>query len=215
MRRPLLTLLAALALAGCATRELVLEAAEAPWTAEGAATVEVPTFQADPAAWAVADAARTRLREALGRGTVRVVDRQGALVLAGAVAAYLEQATPGAPRRILRTTGGSTGPLPMGPLNEAYAWEMDVEQTVQVRLVLRLQRPDGQVVWTKEAAGSADESRAMLVNWPGSDPMPPPATMPHAPDPVVYQRLRERALGEALEPLLHAVTVRYAYRPLR
>lgn len=209
-----LVLVFMLLLAGCATRELVLQEAEAPWAAEGAATVELPTFQGDPAAWAVADAARSRLREALNKGTARVVERGGRLVLQGAVTAYVEQAIPGAPRRVLRSTG-STGPLPPGPLNETYAWEMDVEQAVQVRIVLRLQRPDGQVVWTKDAAGHADESHAALVNWPGNDPMAPPATMPHAPDPAVYLRLRERALGEALQPLIQAVTMRYAYREVK
>lgn len=205
--------LAAAVLAGCATREFVLQEAEAPWAAEAAATVELPTFQGEPAAWALADKARTRLREALGRGTVRVVEHGGQLVLQGAVATFLEQASPGAPRRILRNTG-SSGPLPPGPYNETYAWEMDIEQAVQVRLVLRLQRPNGQVVWTKEALGDADESHAMAVNWPGNDPLPPPAVLPHAPDPEVYQRLRERALAEALEPLVQAVTVRYTYKRL-
>lgn len=210
MRHAALLVLAATILAGCATRELVLKAAEAPWASEGAATVELPTFQGDPAAWALADQARTRLRDALARGTARVVDEGGQLVLQGAVAHYLEQATPGAPRRILRTTG-SSGILPATPYSETYVWEMDVEQAVQVRLVLRLQRPDGRVLWTKEAAGDADESHAVLLNWPGNDPLPPPAVLPKAPDPEVFGRLRDRALAEALEPLLAAVTVRYAY----
>lgn len=213
MRRVVLPLFLTM-LMGCATRELELQQADAPWVAERAATVELPTFQADPTAWAVADTARSRLREALSKGTVRVVEQGGQLVLHGAVSAYLEQAIPGAPRRVLRSTG-STGPVLPGPFNETYAWEVDVEQAVQVRLVLRLQRPGGQVVWTKESAGAADESHAALVNWPGNDPMPPPATMPHAPDPNTYQRLRERALGEALEPLLAAVTMRYVYRELK
>ena len=203
-----------LLLAGCATRELTLQDAEAPWAAEGAATVALGTFQAEPAAWAIADKARSGLREALARGTVRVVDRDAALVLVGAVSHFLEQTTPGAPRRILRTTG-SSGALPPGPFNETYAWEMDVEQAVQIRLVVRLQRPDGHVVWTREAAGQAVETQAVLVNWPGHDPMPPPATLPHAPDPVVFGRLRERALKEALEPLLAAVTVRYTYHEMK
>lgn len=208
--RAALLLLAALVVSGCATRELVLKAADAPWAAEGASTVELPTFQGDPAAWSIADQARTRLRDALARGTARVVEDRGQLVLQGAVAAYLEQASPGAPRRILRTTG-SSGNLPATPYSETYAWEMDVDQAVQVRLVLRLQTPDGTVLWTKEASGDADESHAVLMNWPGNDPLPPPAVLPKAPDPEVFQRLRERALAEALEPLLAAVTVRYAY----
>ncbi len=214
MRRGVVVAVLAAMLAGCATRELELQAAEAPWAGEAAATVELPTFQADPAAWAIADKARTRLREALGRGTVRVVEQGGQLVLQGAVSTFLEQATPGAPRRILRNTGSSV-PMPPGPYNETYAWEMDVEQAVQIRLVVRLQRPNGQVVWTKETLGDADESHAVAVNWPGNDPLPPPAVLPHAPNPEVFQRLRERAVEEALEPLLAAVTVRYAYKEIK
>jgi hypothetical protein len=203
-----------LALAGCATRELVLRDADAPWTAEGVTTVEVPTFEAEPAAWAIADRARGEIREALARGTVRVVEAGGSARLVGAVSSYLEHATPDAPRRILRQAS-STGPLPIGPNLDTYAWEMDVSHGVQLRLVLRVVRRDGAVAWTRESVGEATEVQAVALNWPGNDPAPPPATLPRAPDQALFQRLRDRALAQALEPLLDAVTVRYEYRELR
>ena len=198
-------------LAGCATRELVLEAAEAPWAAQGIASVDVPTFQAPPTAWAVADQARGRIRDALDRGTVRVTAVKPAAVLRGAVPSFKEASTPGAPRRILRSTGSTNTTIPLGTAVDTYAWEMDVTHAVALSVVVRLER-DGDVLWTKEGFGTANETQAVTLNWPGSDPVPPPGLLAAPPDPQLFQRLRERALSQALEPLLSALTVRYEYR---
>ena len=54
MRREFVALGAIAALlAGCPTQELVVNQPEAPWEAKGIQTVEVPAFEAQPAAWTV------------------------------------------------------------------------------------------------------------------------------------------------------------------
>lgn len=211
------TLAALSLLTGCPTRELVLQNAEAPWAGESIESVAMPNFESPPTGWAMADQARRILREALDRGTVRVVEpgREPTAALRGAVASFKEHATPGAPRRVLRNAGSSAGNLPSASYNETFGWEMDVTHGVQLTVVLRLENVKGNVVWTKEAFGDATETRAIALNWPGSDPVAPPALLSYPAEPALLQRLRERALAQALEPLVQAVTVRYAYKDVR
>ena len=218
--RHLTTAVALLTLTGCPTRELVLQAAEAPWAGEGIEAVTIPNFESAATGWALADQARRELREALERGTVRVIEpgvgpRGAVAALRGAVSTFKEHATPGAPRRVLRNAASSAGALPSTPLSETYGWEMDVTHGVQLTLVLRLENARGNVVWTKEAFGDATETRAVALNWPGNDPVAPPSLTTYPAEPALLSRLRERALAQAIEPLLKAVTVRYDYREVR
>lgn len=198
-------ILLALALAGCPTREFYLQEAEVAWQEAGITRVAVPAFEATPAAWMVADRARRAVVEALDRGTVRVVEEGGQATLEGAVVQFREGTNPGAPRRVQRTSN-SLDPY-------ALSWEMDVTHLVEFRLAMRLV-VEGRVLWSKESHGSATESQSVPINWPGSDPLPPPAVMPHPIDPRAYDHLRERALEEALRPLLEALAVQYRYRSL-
>lgn len=198
-----------LALAGCASREFYLQESEVPWEAQGIRQVEVPAFDAQANAWVAAETARQAITEALARGTVQVVEEGGQATLNGALPYYREGSNPGAPRRVLRSTG--TGSL----YSETYAWEMDVTHLVELKVVVRLVTERGQVLWTKESFGNANETTAVTLNWPGSDPVPPPAVMPYSADPSTFTRLRERAMAQAVDPLVEALTVHYGYRPLK
>lgn len=197
------------ALAGCATREFYLKDSEVPWEAQGIQRVQVPAFEAQPSAWVAAEAARQALTEALSRGTVQVVEQRAQATLHGALPYFREGTTPGAPRRVLRTSG--TGSL----MSESYAWEMDVTHLVELKVVVRLVTERGQVLWTQESFGTASETTSVPMNWPGSDPVPPPAVMPYPADPNVFTRLRERALEQATRPLVEGLTMHYGYRPLK
>lgn len=198
-----------LCLAGCASREFYLQDSEVRWEEKGIQRVEVPAFEAQPTAWVAAEEARRTIMGALARGTVQVVEEKAQAILNGAMPFYREATNPGAPRRVLRTTG--TGTL----MSETYAWEMDVTYMVELKLVLQLVTDRGQVLWTKETFGTANETTAVTLNWPGSDPVPPPAVMPYPADPGTFTRLRDRAMDQAVQPVVDALTVHYGYRTLK
>jgi hypothetical protein len=197
------------ALSGCASREFSLEDSEIPWEAQGIDRVSVPAFESQPNAWVAAEAARQAIVQALSRGTVQIVEQKAQATLHGALPYFREGTTPGAPRRVLRTSG--TGSL----LSESYAWEMDVTHLVELKVVVRLVTDKDKQLWTQEAFGTASETSSVQLNWPGSDPVPPPAVMPYPADPSVFTRLRERALDQATQPLVNALTMHYGYRPLK
>jgi hypothetical protein len=203
-RRGLPCALALLALWGCPSREFYRQDPEVAWESHGIKRVELPAFEATPDAWAVADSARQSLMAALGRGTVEVVEAAPQATLKGAVASYVQSTTPSSPRRVTQNT--STG--------VAYVWEMDVTNAVSLRLALRLLGPRGNVLWSKETYGTDSETAAVTLNWPGNDPVTPPAILPAPVDPRIFERLRERALRQALSPLVDALTVHYGYRNL-
>lgn len=201
--------LAALLTSGCPSREFYRVEPEAPYAASGIRQLEVPAFEASPNAWPVADAARLALCRELARGTIELVDKNGQGVLHGAIAQYTETTTPSAPRRVAVNGGTSVVSA------SSYRWDMDVTHGVQLRLVLRLVGADGRPLWSKDAYGSASETSSVTLNWPGSDPVTPPAVLPAPVDPSVYQRLREQALDEALAPLIGALTLHYGYKELK
>lgn len=196
-----------LALSGCASREFYRQEAEVPWEQEGVRRVKVGAFQAQPNAWTVAEAARRRVVSALERGTVSVVERQAQATLEGAVTVFEVSSTPGAPRRVI-VSGSDAG------LRGAYRWQMDVTHTVRLAIALRVLNPDGRVLWSRESQGLQTESEVVTMNWPGGDPVPPPAILPNPTPLYVYDRLRERALDEALGPLVAALTLHYGYKGL-
>lgn len=197
----------AVILTGCPSRELILQRAEAPWATEGIRRLEVPAFEGPPPGWALADQGRHAVIESLAKGTLTVVERGGQAVLRGALVGFREVSAAGAPRRAIR---GATG----GLIGDSYIWEMDVIHRVQLGLVVRLLASDGRPLWTKESSGMAEETVATTINWPGSDPMPPPIGLPAPLEPALFLRLRERALTQALEPLVTALTDHYQYRNL-
>ncbi|MDB5097255.1 MAG: hypothetical protein JWM80_1676 [Cyanobacteria bacterium RYN_339] len=200
-------LLAACVLAGCPTREFYLNRSEVPWEERGILKVELPAFEAPAEAWAAADAARRAIAEALGRGTVTLVETgEGQAVLHGAITNFTQRSTPSGPRRVQKQTTTLTG--------EVYAWDMDVTHVVQLTLVLRLVTKSGTPVWSREQSGMSTETNTVTLNWPGSDPVPPPASMPLPPDPLLYDRLRQSAVRQALDPMIEALAVHYAYRNL-
>jgi hypothetical protein len=200
-------LLAALALTGCPTREFYLDRSQVAWEDHGIRTLELPAFEAPPEAWAAADAARRAIGEALGKGTVTLVEQgKGQAVLRGAVINYVQTSTPGGPRRVLKQTNTIEG--------QVYTWDLDVTNVVQFTLTLRLVSASGTPIWGQEQSGMSTETNTVTMNWPGSDPVPPPATMPLPPDPLLYDRLRQNALRQALDPMIQAITVHYAYRNL-
>jgi hypothetical protein len=80
---------------------------------------------------------------------------------------------------------------------------------------MRLKDAKGFMLWTKETFGDGTETSTVRLNWPGNDPVPPPAVLPTSPDRGVFLRLRQEALNEALQPLIGALTVHYGYKPLR
>lgn len=197
----------ALVLAGCPSRELVLRSAEVPWETQGMKQIEMPTFESEPEAWTMADAAYQSLRKALMRGTVEVVERGGQGVLKGAIARFRESSSQGPPRRVLRQSDAVIG--------ETYAWEADVTHLVQLTVVIRLLDTRGGVVWSRESHGRAEETGATDLNWPGHDPMPPPSVgVVSQPDMSLFVRLRETALKQAVDPLEKALTVHYDYERL-
>lgn len=195
-------------LAGCPTREFYLQKAEVPWEARGIARIEVPAFDAPPTAWAAADEARKQIVETLERGTVQVVEASGKpdAVLKGAIANYSQTSTPSAPRRVLKESNQIQG--------EVYAWDMDITHVVQLTLALRLVGTDGAAIWSRDGSGTANEVNTVTLNWPGDDPLPPPAANPFPPDPSLYERLRRNALDQAIQPLVAALATRYGYRNL-
>ena len=199
---PVPALAACLALFGCPSREMYLRQADVPWETEAIAGVRIPAFDAEPAAWTLAERARLRVAEALGRGTVAVTDGVARASLDGAIIGYAEVVSPQAPRRVVKSGGG---------LTNAYAWEMDVSYTVQFGVAIRLM-VDGHALWSRDNFASADETSTVAMAWPGSDPLPPPPAMPGPPDPRTFQRLRDQALDRALEPLLDALVSRFEYR---
>lgn len=202
-------MIASALLAGCPTQEFYLHEPEAPWTANHIEAVEVPSFEAAPNAWTVGDEARTQIVQALARGTVRIVDKGGQGILEGAVTTYDETTTTGAPRRVQQSSaaGGLSG--------VSYQWQIDATYAVRVGLVIRLKTPKGYMLWTKESFGNGSETSTVTMNWPGADPVPPPAVLPQSPDRSVFLRLRQTALSEALQPLIGALTVHYGYKPIR
>lgn len=204
---PALLLLATLA--GCPSREFYLKQSEVAYETHGIQRLAVPAFDAQPSAWVAAETARQAIIGALARGTVQVVEEGAQATLEGALPYYREGSNPGAPRRVLRSSG--TGSL----YSETYAWEMDVTHLVEIKLVVRLVTAGGQVLWTKDAYGTANETTAVTLNWPGSDPVPPPAVMPYPADPGTFTRLRDRAMDQAIRPLVEALTVHYDYRPIK
>ena len=195
-----------LCLAGCASTEFYRQDAEVSWERERIREVRVSAFQAQPNAWAVAEQVRTRLEAALRRGTVAVVEKGGQAALEGAVTTYEVQTTPGAPRRVQETTATTLG----GGLR----WMMEVTHSVRLQLAVRLVGTNGKVVWSKESHGLATDTEQVLMNWPGNDPVPPPAILPAPTLPQTYDRLKDRALDEAIAPLVAALTVHYGYKPL-
>lgn len=207
MRRAALLALALL-LTGCPTHEFYLQHAEVPWQQQNITRVAVPAFDAPPDAWVVADTAHRTLQDALARGTVRVVEQGAQATLHGAVTNYAESSLPGAPRRVEDSSGSMGTPL----VN--YRWEMDVTHDVHLTIALRVLDASGAVIWSKQTYGDATETETVTLDWPGSDPVAPPALLPSAVDPAVYARLRARALAQALTPLVEAVTEHYAYKTL-
>jgi hypothetical protein len=195
-------------LLGCPTREFYLQKSEVPWEARGVTRVAVPAFEAPPTAWAAADAARNQIVSSLSRGTVQVVEstQNPDAVLKGAIASYVQNSTPGAPRRVLMQSTQIQG--------DVYSWNEDIVHVVQVTVVLRVIGNDGSAIWSKDASGQANETNTITLGWPGDDAMAPPPSMPLPPNPALYERLRQNAMDQALAPLLAALATRYAYRPL-
>jgi hypothetical protein len=194
-------------LAGCPTREFYLDRSEVPWEERAVRTLELPAFTSPPEAWAAADQARRAIAEALGRGTVTLVETgQGQAVLNGAIINFTQRSTPGGPRRVLKQTNTIEG--------QVYTWDLDVTHVCQLTLAVRVLGKDGTPLWSKELSGMSTETNVTTMNWPGNDPVPPPASMPLPPDPALYDRLRENAMRQALEPMIDAITVHYAYRNL-
>ncbi|HEY9722347.1 MAG TPA: hypothetical protein V6D47_10050 [Oscillatoriaceae cyanobacterium] len=207
MRRwPLLAL--AVLLTGCPTREFYLQQSQVPWESQHIDSVSLPAFDAPPNAWVVADSAHRTIQDALSRGTVRVVDQGGQATLHGAVTDYVESSLPGAPRRVEDSSTSVGTPL----VN--YHWEMDVTHDVHLTLALRVLDAKGTVIWTKQSYGDATETETVTMDWPGSDPVAPPSVLPAAVDPAIYERLRDRALSQAISPLVDAITEHYAYKTL-
>jgi hypothetical protein len=199
--------LAAALLAGCPTREFYLDRSQVPWEEHAIRKLELPAFEAPAEAWAAADAARRSIAEALGKGTVTLVEAgQGQAVLHGAIVNYTQRSTPGGPRRVLKQTTTIEG--------QTYTWDLDVTHVVQLTLALRLVTASGTPLWSQEQSGMSTETNTVTLNWPGNDPVPPPASLPMPPDPLLYDRLRQNALGQALDPMIQAITVHYAYRNL-
>lgn len=196
-------------LAGCASQEFYLHQPEAPWESRGISSVEAPPFEAMPSAWMVADSARQQIVAALVRGTVTVVERDGEAVLEGAVVTYDETTSTGAPRRVQQSSSAS------GLQSVSYVWELDATYTVRIGLAVRLKDAQGAMIWTKESFGDGSETSTVRLNWPGNDPMPPPAVLPFSPDRGTFLRLRDTALDEALQPLIGALTVHYGYKSLQ
>lgn len=201
-------MLVALALTGCPSQEFYLSQPEAPWETRGIRRVAVPAFEAMPAGWMVADQSRQAVVTALARGTVEVVEEKPDGVLEGAVITYDEATTTGPPRRVQQSSSAG------GAQAVSYVWELDATYTVRVGLAVRLKDDRSALVWAKETYGDGTETSAVRLNWPGTDPMPPPAVLPTSPDRGIFMRLREQALREALEPLIGALTVHYGYKPL-
>ncbi len=208
-RRALSVCLAALVLAGCATQEFYLSQPEAPWEARSIRRVTVPPFESMPAGWVVADEARRSVVTALARGTVEVTERDPQGVLEGAVVIYDEVTTTSAPRRVQQSSSAG------GTQSISYVWELDATNTVRVGLAVRLKDSRDALVWAKETYGDGNETSAVRLNWPGNDPVPPPAVLPTMTDRSVFLRLRQEALSEALQPLIGALTVHYGYKPLQ
>ncbi|MNS93705.1 hypothetical protein D3C72_1278950 [compost metagenome] len=122
---------------------------------------------------------------------------------------YDEATTTGAPRRVQQSSAAG------GLQSVSYVWELDATYEVRVGLVMRLKDAEGALIWTKETYGDANETSTVRLNWPGNDPMPPPAVLPGSPDRGVFLRLRDQASSEALQPLIGALTVHYGYKPLQ
>lgn len=196
-------------LGGCASQEFYLQQPEAPWEARAIARVEVPPFEAMPSAWSVADTSRQQVVSALSRGTVTVVEQGGQAVLQGAVLTYDETTSTGAPRRVQQSSGAG------GLQSVSYVWEIDATYTVRIGLAMRLLDAKGATIWTKESYGAGTETSTVRLNWPGTDPMPPPAVLPSSPDRGTFLRLRDEAQREAVQPLIGALTVHYGYKPLQ
>ena len=116
---------------------------------------------------------------------------------------------PSAPRRVQQSSSAG------GTQSISYVWELDATNTVRVGLAVRLKDDRGALVWAKETYGDGTETSAVRLNWPGNDPVPPPAVLPTMTDRGVFLRLRQEALSEALQPLIGALTVHYGYKPLQ
>jgi hypothetical protein len=202
------------ALGGCPSREFYLQQAQAPWSQRAIHRVSVPAFVSDTQAWAIADTARATIVKALDRGTVQVVEDgsgggaapQG--TLKGAVTSYLQGSTPGVPRRVEQHSSVASIE------NTHFIWEMDIASQVEVGLVLRLFDNRGNLLWTKDAVGTASRTTSQRLNWPGDDPITPPAILPQLQDRSIFDDLREQALRQAITTLVDALTVHYGYKDL-
>lgn len=205
MRRSLPWILAALALAGCPTREMFLEEPIAPYQAHRIARLRVPDFQAPPAGWTIAGRARDALVSALARGTVTVVGEgdPADATLEGGVVRYEEPAMLGTPRRA-NTTNAFGQP--------SYRWEADARYEARLTIAVRLVTPDGKSVWSAEGRGEASENRVVALPWMSSDAFGPVNAVPPPADEGLVSRLREDVLADALAPLVAALTRHYAYR---
>ncbi len=189
---------------GCSTRELVLESADAPWERATIARVCLPAFEGPAQAWLLADQLREIVRLAVVQERV-VVDENAAVTLAGAVTEYVRSAIPGAPRRVRRPATGAV-------LGDQDVWEVDYTHRVTLSVVLRLVDEHGQPIWSKAFLGTREESQTVVVPWPGSDPLPPPAQILNRSDDTRLTDLTAQALADLRDGLRRAIAAHYTYK---
>ncbi|MEB3330010.1 MAG: hypothetical protein VKQ33_12325 [Candidatus Sericytochromatia bacterium] len=200
---------AAAALVGCPSREFYRVPAEPDWTALGEERLQVPAFKAATSGWTLAEAARARVTEALMRAALPVTTASSRVRLVGRLEDLRVSSTASAPRRVLRAGTNVSG----GGANvEAHVWEQELEHRLRLRLALRLEKDGAGILWQRSSEGQALQSSVEVLNWPGSDPLPPPPGPTAPAPPVAIETLGREALTQALGPLLAALTDRYGYR---
>jgi hypothetical protein len=202
-------LLLAVALAGCPSREFYRIPAEPDWSVLEADGLQVPAFEAATAGWSLAEAARVRVKETLTLATLPVTAAPSRVRLVGRLEDLRVTSAASAPRRVLRAGTNVSG----GGANlETYVWEQELEHRLRLRLALRLERDGSGILWQRSSEGQAVQSSVETLNWPGSDPLPPPTSRAAPAPPTTVESLGRQALQQALAPLLEVLTDRYGYR---
>ena len=201
-----------LAPGGCATREFFLRPAAAPWDEHRVKVLDVPAFEANPDAWALAQQARASLVEQLEAGTVRISSSRADAQLRGQIRRTGSRLQHSAPRRVLRPAGAGTPSL--SQMVDPYVWEVDIFQEVRVRLSLQLVGVEARTLWLHDVEEAASDTRVSVIPWPGNDVLPPPSTALPAGDPVIQRQLDAVALEKTLAAVAPLLVPGYSYRTL-
>lgn len=203
---------ALLVLSGCATREFYLQRSELPLEACGISQLRLARFQSGTDVPHLRFRVERQVRDELTRVGLLTENSNAGPSLTGALDVVEDTFIPATPRRVERGIASAQAlPTLSG---STMTWEVDVQCTVRLRIVLTLLDAEGRPLWQKRSEGSVRESRALPVQWPGADLLPPPlAALPRF-DAPWRARLEDAALAQALGPLLTALVDRYAYREI-